>query len=169
MTSKKRFGHAFTKSTSTERRCRQFSCNPSPIPFTKCFRPYRSQNPRSAACLELDETMFACGQAYVAINRAKRWEDIAKFVLHTLAILLPLFILFDYFLPCTSRPCIYQLLPSLAFASTCPCPYPYSLVSPFILAQSLILCALQASPATLQLYEKWDMYYEMEYGTQLQK
>jgi len=29
-----------------------------------------------AICLELDETMFACGQAYVAISRAKRWEDI---------------------------------------------------------------------------------------------
>jgi len=29
-----------------------------------------------AVCLELDETMFACGQAYVAISRAKRWEDI---------------------------------------------------------------------------------------------
>jgi len=29
-----------------------------------------------ATCLELDETMFACGQAYVAISRAKRWEDI---------------------------------------------------------------------------------------------
>jgi len=28
-------------------------------------------------CLELDETIFAPGQAYVAISRAKRWEDIA--------------------------------------------------------------------------------------------
>jgi ATP-dependent DNA helicase PIF1 len=28
-------------------------------------------------CLELDETIFACGQAYVAISRAKHWRDIA--------------------------------------------------------------------------------------------
>jgi hypothetical protein len=27
--------------------------------------------------LELDETIFAYGQAYIAISRAKRWEDIA--------------------------------------------------------------------------------------------
>jgi len=30
-----------------------------------------------SVCLELDETIFAPGQAYVAISRAKRWEDIA--------------------------------------------------------------------------------------------
>ena len=29
-----------------------------------------------AICLKLDETMFACGQAYVGVSRAKRWEDI---------------------------------------------------------------------------------------------
>jgi hypothetical protein len=27
-------------------------------------------------CLELDETIFAAGQAYVAISRAKKWDDI---------------------------------------------------------------------------------------------
>ena len=28
-------------------------------------------------CLELDETIFACCQAYIAISRAKSWDDIA--------------------------------------------------------------------------------------------
>ena len=30
-----------------------------------------------SVCLELDETIFACGQAYVAISRTKNWNDIS--------------------------------------------------------------------------------------------